>query len=758
MSDVLPRPVSGVWGALSRWTARVDLGRKLAIGLTVAALASGIATYAALTGAGPIAREPRLVLLLLNADLALLLALGALVARRLVRVWAERRRGLAGSGLHSRLVVLFSLVAVAPTIIVTVFAALFLNFGVHSWFSDKVRTAVNESLVVAHAYLDEHQQTVRLEALAMANDLNRGFPTLADDQARFDQFVSTQAALRKLEEAIVFTTDGSILARSTFSFALQFEDPTPEWAMEQAQPGQAVILTGGRKDRVRALVRLDTFPVTYLLVGRSVEPLVLAHTQHAEEAVKAYQQTEVEGAGMQITSVLLFAVVALLLLLAAIWIGLTFATSLARPISNLIAMAERVRAGDLAARVVEGPRDDELATLSRAFNRMTDQVEAQRTELIEANRQLDSRRRFTEAVLAGVSAGVIGLDGEGRVNLPNRHASTLLGVELEQFIGKRLDEAVPEMAELLAAAARRPERLVETQISVTREGRSRTLLARLAAERRGEDATGFVLTFDDVTELLTAQRQAAWADVARRIAHEIKNPLTPIQLSAERLKRRYLKEIQSDPETFRACTDTIVRQVGDIGRMVDEFSAFARMPAPVLRPIVVQSIAEEAVFLQRNAGKRLSRVDLDMPKQPLLLICDARQLRQALTNLLQNAADAIEGREPAPGATLPPGRIQLNIALADGATVITVADNGKGLPAEGRERLTEPYMTTRTKGTGLGLAIVRKIAEDHGGRLELADREGGGARVSVILPGGTLAETPDSGADNPVKRTAVHGT
>ncbi|MBI1778833.1 MAG: HAMP domain-containing protein, partial [Proteobacteria bacterium] len=527
----MARPVSGLWGALSRWAVRVDLGRKLAVALAGAALASGIATYAALTGAGPLARDPRLVLLLLNADLVLLLALGALVARRLVRVWVERRRGLAGSGLHSRLVLLFSLVAVAPTIIVTIFAALFLNFGIHSWFSDKVRTAVNESLVVARAYLDEHQQAVRYEALAMANDINRAFARLIDDPAGFDRVLSAQAAFRNLAEAVVFTPDGQLLAHSMFSFGIQFENPAPEWAMEQAQPGEVVILTSGREDRVRALVRLDVFPNAFLLVSRLVEPLVLAHTQRAEEAVKAYQQTEIEAAGMQITSVLLFAVVALLLLLAAIWTGLTFATSLARPISHLIAMAERVRAGDLAARVVEGPSDDELATLGRAFNRMTDQVEAQRSELIEANRQLDARRRFTEAVLAGVSAGVIGLDDEGRVHLPNRHASTLLGVELEAFIGKHLDEAVPEMAELVGAARRRPERLVETQISVTREGRSRTFIVRLAAERRGEDATGFVLTFDDVTELLTAQRQAAWADVARRSAHEIKNPLTPIQLS-----------------------------------------------------------------------------------------------------------------------------------------------------------------------------------------------------------------------------------
>ncbi len=375
-----------------------------------------------------------------------------------------------------------------------------------------------------------------------------------------------------------------------------------------------------------------------------------------------------------------------------------------------------------------GHADEEFASLSRAFNRMTHQLETQRGELVEANRQLDERRRFTETVLAGVSAGVIGLDHEGRINLPNRSASVLLGIDLDQHIGEDLAEAVPEMAPLIAEAARRPDRLAQSELRIVREGRTVTLLVRIAAERADGEIKGFVVTFDDVTELLTAQRKAAWADVARRIAHEIKNPLTPIQLSAERLKRKYLKEIGNDPETFTTCTDTIIRHVGDIGRMVDEFSSFARMPAPVFRMVNLQELVRQAAFLQRTATPDIEIV-VDLPGTPLRLACDSRQVSQAIVNILKNAAELIQARE----GDVAPGRIVLRGWEGDTRIVLAVEDNGRGLPQEGRERLTEPYVTTRAKGTGLGLAIVRKIMEDHKGELVLEDRDGGGARVSLVF-------------------------
>ncbi len=434
----------------------------------------------------------------------------------------------------------------------------------------------------------------------MANDLNRDSVQLALNPQHLQQVVSAQAALRGLTEAMVFDRAGHMLARSSLSFTLGFE-PLPDDAMHLADSGDVAIMTNDSDDRVRALVRLNQFGDVYLYVGRFIEPRVLNHMEETQRAAALYEQMEGQRSGFQITFALIFMMVAMLFLVAAVAIGIHFAAQFAGPISRLITAAEQVRGGDLAARVPEGEKDDELASLSRAFNRMTYQIESQQRELREANRQLDERRRFTETVLTGVSAGVIGLDSLGRVNLPNRSASALLGTDLEQAIGQDLAEVAPEMAGLLDEAERRPDRLAQSQVELIRGNSTRTLLVRIAAEHNDRVMSGFVVTFDDITELLSAQRKAAWADIARRIAHEIKNPLTPIQLAAERLRRRYLKEIKSDVETFTICTDTIVRHVGDIGRMIDEFSSFARMPTPVLKPENLVEIVHRAVFLQRTA-------------------------------------------------------------------------------------------------------------------------------------------------------------
>ena len=462
----------------------------------------------------------------------------------------------------------------------------------------------------------------------------------------------------------------------------------------------------------------------------SSRPSVLNHVSRVEDAVEEYQRLEGTRSGLQINFAMMFAVLALLLLLAAVWVGLVFANQLARPISGLIAAAERARGGDLSVRVREGGVGDEIGLLSRAFNRMTSQLESQRGDLIEANRQLDARRLFTEAVLAGVSAGVIGLDAKGRVNLPNRSASVLLGLDMDKLVGRPLGQAVPEMATLLGRVRRLPQGLAQSQIMLRRDGRLRTLLVRITAERDDGEIKGFVVTFDEITELLAAQRKAAWADVARRIAHEIKNPLTPIQLSAERLKRKYLGEITSDPENFEYCTDTIVRQVGDIGRMVDEFSAFARMPAPVMKSEDLGDLIRRAVFLQKSASRDIG-YRIELPDAAVHLRCDGRQIGQALTNLLKNATESIESRDPPAARSLAPGEVRVAVASGRERTVVTIEDNGRGLPAELRDHLTEPYVTTRAKGTGLGLAIVRKIMEDHGGDVALEDRAEGGARVRL---------------------------
>jgi two-component system, NtrC family, nitrogen regulation sensor histidine kinase NtrY len=561
----------------------------------------------------------------------------------------------------------------------------------------------------------------------MANDLNRDANLLSLNPERFNQVVRAQAALRSLTEAIVFDGQGHLLARTGFSFALELQ-PVPDWALASARAGDVAVMTNDNDDRVRALVRLERYGEVYLYAGRFIDPNVINHMKQTQSAVAQYEQLEGQRSDYQIVLSIVFFGVGLLLLTGAVWVGLTFATSMAKPIASLVAAAERVRGGDLAARVPAGDSDEEFSSLSRAFNRMTHQLQSQQSELIEANRQLDQRRRFTETVLSGVSAGVIGLDQQGRINLPNRSASLLLGTDLDQHIGKDLTEVVPEMAGLIEEAERRPDRLAQGQIQLVRSGRAHTLLVRVAAERLEGEAKGYVATFDDITELQAAQRKAAWADVARRIAHEIKNPLTPIQLSAERLKRKYLKDIVSDRETFAACTDTIIRHVGDIGRMVDEFSSFARMPAPVLRDEDLNEIVRQATFLQRAATPEI-RVETELPGGPTRINCDSRQVAQALVNLLKNAAESILSRE----GDVPPGQITVRLGHEGEDTVLSVEDNGRGLPKEGRERLIEPYVTTHAKGTGLGLAIVKKIMEDHYGELVLEDREGGGARVRLVF-------------------------
>ncbi len=738
---------------LAIWAARAGLANKLAILLTVAALAAGVATYLALTESPALGGDADTVYLLLNLDLAILLLLSLVIGRRILLLWLRRRRGIAGSRLHAQLVALFSVLAVAPAIIVAAFSALVFYLGVQSWFSERVSTAINESLSVAQAYLAEHQQTLRADALSMANDLNREMPRLVDDSPFFNQMVSTQAILRGLSEALIFDRSGRTLARSNLTFTLQFEQISDN-LLEQARQGDVVLLTNEADDRVRALIQLDRFVDTYLLIGRLVEPQVIGHMVRSQGAVAEYQQLESRRSTIQITFTLIYVVVAVLLMLVAVWIGLVFADTLVTPIGALIGAAERVRAGDLTARVEAPAKGDELGKLSRAFNRMTSQLESQQRELIEANRQLDLRRRFTETVLAGVSAGVLGLDENTRINLPNRSATELLGLSLEALAGQTLTDVVPEMSDLMAQSRRRPTKLVEGQVIIQRGTVRRTLLVRIAPERVQGEVRGYVVTFDDVSELLSAQRKAAWADVARRIAHEMKNPLTPIQLSAERLKRKYLKQIESDPETFVTCTDTIIRQVGDIGRMVDEFSSFARMPAPVIQTEDIAQIVEQAVFLQRNAHRRIEFV-VSTPPEPPMVQCDARLVSQALTNLLQNAVDAITGARDGGAGRQPKGRVDIGLSTDDTTAIVTVEDNGPGLPAEDRDRLTEPYVTTRSRGTGLGLAIVKKIMEDHGGRLLLADRDGGGARVQLVFqsPEGAAAANRKS-RTKPKKKAA----
>nr|WP_158744666.1 PAS domain-containing sensor histidine kinase [Acidisphaera sp. L21] len=708
------------------------LGKVVTLILAAVALVLAIATFVLLSGGAPITLRPNVVFVSILASAAVLLLLGAVLAGRLTRVWVERRRGSAGSRLHVRLVLMFGVVAVTPSIVVAVFAVAFFNLGIQSWFDDRIRNALDASLSSARSSLEEHRNNIKADALGVAITLNRAGAFLANRPQLFQQVLDQETTFHGLIQAVIYDPYTHEIVVSSGVLSGNFVELPTDEEIEPARRGDVAVIGGGSDNHVRAVVKLGSTPELMLMVDRPVDTQIIAAVQRTENLVAEYHRLDDNRTKLQVTFAVIFALVALLVLFAAVLTGLVLANQIARPVGRLIHAAERVRAGDLAVRVPEVRSEDEVAGLSRAFNRMTGQLSAQRAELMDAYSQIDERRRFTETVLAGVSAGVIGLDRETRVDLPNRAASELMGTDLMASSGLPLAQVVPEFATLLAEAQAAPEKPKTAEVQVGPPGNRRTLLVRIGTEMKGEGVDGFVVTFDDVTELVAAQRKAAWSDVARRIAHEIKNPLTPIQLAAERLKRRFTKEIQSDPVTFAQCADTIVRHVGDIGRMVDEFSAFARMPQPVIKPEDIGRIARESLVLQRQAHSEIAWT-INLPDQGPMASCDRRLITQALTNLLMNAADAagMRPREEGEGS----GAITVAVATDHDTVTLSVTDDGVGLPAEDRDRLTEPYVTHKPKGTGLGLAIVKKIMEDHGGRLLLEDRVGGpGAVASLILP------------------------
>jgi len=739
MSDQSAKPLGDFQLTVRKKLSRLLVSRRLAFVLAAIAIASGVATFGLLTGTstGTGTPDPQKLQALLAADLVILLLLALVITQRTVGMWVQRRKGMAGSALHVRMVVMFSLLAVTPAILVTVFAALFLNFGFNSWFSERVRTAVDASQAVAGAYFDEHIQNIRADVLAMANDLNRDQALLTANPRLLARALSNHSVERNLTEASVLDGSGQIMARSQYSMLSLGVGNMPPGALERADRGELVILTAPNADQVRALVRLERYISAYLLVGRFVDAKVLSNMESVREASQTYLRLEESSGKIQITFVAIFAMVSLLLLLAAVWIGMTLANQMARPISRLIEAADQVSSGDLSQRVLVDDTIGEVGTLSKAFNDMTGRLEQQQDGLMQMNRKLDERRRFTETVLAGVSAGVVGLDGDGRINLPNRTASLLLSTDLENVCGHHLAEIVPEMSEILGEAMDRPDRVARSEITITRDDQTSTLIVTIAAEQLEGDVFGYVLTFDDITELQSAQRKAAWSGVARRIAHEIKNPLTPIQLAAERLKRKYLKQIKDDPDTFVRCTETIIRQVEDLGRMVDEFSSFSRMPQAVLKPENLSEICRQSLFLEQNRSTGIT-LEQHLPETDIKTLCDSQQVTRVLTNILKNAAESVSERMDGEGEGATPGWIRFRLSQHDsprGPRVrIEVDDNGTGLPQTDLAQLTEPYVTTRAKGTGLGLAIVKKIMEDHGGDLILENRREGGARATLTFP------------------------
>ena len=727
------------WDRLNQLRKRRKLKNLTTFGLVILGPVLAVLTY---LGFGPYELDPTSsgIRLILLADLVYVIVIAGLVATTIGRLIAKRREKSAGSQLHLRLTGVFALVALVPTIIVAVFAVITLNFGLEGWFSDRVRNVVGSSLEAAQAYENEQRDNLSEDARRLVGYVNvaRQAAGIIDDTALPELLTQAQAQVQRgLKEAFIIDGTGQLKARGARSYLFDFETPEAE-TLARARAGELVVIEDWNNNEFRALVAIERLVDRYLYVSRSVDGNILALLDDTQENVRLYEQLEQDRGKLLFDFGVLYLGFALVLILAAVWLGLWFAERLARPVGRLAEAAEKVGAGNLDVQVIPADSNDEIALLGKLFNQMTTQLKGQRTALLANTEQIERRRRLFDSVLSSVTAGVVGLDAAGQVTIINRAARRLLDLGDKDHTGEMLSDAVPEFVGLLNRLRDHHADTAQEEIKLSRAGQLESLLVRMAT-RYGEDGTveGYVVAFDDVTDLVSAQKMAAWGDVARRIAHEIKNPLTPIQLSAERLKRKFAPLAGDQLDSLNQYTDVIIRQTGDLRRIVDEFSKFARMPEPELRETDLMALVRDSVVLQQS-GQPDVDITLQTSDDAVLTEIDQTMIGQALTNLIKNAGEAIESYIEA-GAEGHKGQIKVGVTSDGPSVTITIQDNGIGLP-EDRARLFEPYVTTREKGTGLGLPIVRKIIEEHGGSLSLKDADpfddSGhvGAQAVIILP------------------------
>lgn len=712
--------------------------------IVVLALVSALLTFLVLSGATPIAPVHEVVIGVFVLNALLILALMVIVIFEAAVLIRARKAGAAAAGLHVRIVGLFSFIAALPAILVAVIATVTIERGLEPWFSDRMRDAIFKSVEVADAYAASQCKSLGREIRILVDDLVRAKPAFDVDRKWFDNFMTARATALGVPVAAIMQPPDKTIARANIDVLK--DPPKPDQAaFDDAQASSDPICVIPRSSRIfGALIKLPNYDNNFLYIAREVDPLAVEFPAVARGAAVEYLSIDARRKGVQIAFASMYGLIALILLLSAIWLGLSFANRLVAPIRRMIHAADQVSSGNFYVQVPIKRSEGDLAHLGETFNKMTAELRRQRDGLVTASEVIDRRRRFTETVLSGVSSGVLSLDNEGHITIINRSAESLLGTG-GRLPGKPIAEIAPEVASFVADALHGRQRHSSGQVTISRAGQDRVVNVRAVHEGEGINA-GLVVTLDDITDLVSAQRTAAWADVARRIAHEIKNPLTPIQLSAERIKRRFGKVITEGKEVFDQCTETIVRQVEDIRRMVDEFSSFARMPKPaLLREDIVETV-RQIVFLWR-VGNPETKIEENLPSEAVPARFDRRLISQALTNVIKNATEAIEAVPPEERGQ---GLIQVEFERwGDGRIVIDVTDNGKGLPADQRQKLLEPYMTTREGGTGLGLAIVGKILEDHGGGIELLDRADGmrGARIRLWFPETGPAQEADNGEE-----------
>lgn len=708
----------------------------LGLALVSLAVTSAVATFLVLTGLTPLEPTRNVIVALLLTNFVFGFAVLVLIAAEIRRLLRARRRGRSGSDLHIRVVRLVAALAALPAVVISVIAFVTLNQGLDNIFSPNIRSVVNRSNQMVEAFSTLTLNDLERQAERISWTLNFLHEMYVNDYPEFqEQFQKISAQARDLSIRIINSSNEVLEDSRKYIDPIPADLPLPKPEFLTAAENETVRIGPGSRNFAGVLMKLSAYEDRYLFVVQPFDPVLGTYIAAAQEGQAKYQEFEARRFDFQIALAAMYGMITLIMLLAAIWMGLAFVNRLVDPIGRLIKAAGEVAAGNLDVAVPVETEAQDLATLSTTFNKMTETLRTQRRELLGANTLLDSRRRFMEAVLSGVSTGVIGIDEEGRVSVLNPIAERLLAGRDSEPVGKPLADIIPDLAPLIADALAERSRMIQGQITLMVEGRERNITVRVTSEQSSVREHGYVVTLDDITELVSAQRSSAWADVARRIAHEIKNPLTPIQLSAERIRRKYGRVITEDREVFDQCTDTIVRQVDDIKRMVDEFSSFARMPKPVITPDDLGEMVKQVIFMMRVANPEII-FEFTAPPEPVRARFDRRLLSQAVTNIIKNGVEAISSVSEIERGQ---GRIDVKLVLEGTNVFIEVIDNGVGLPSENRQRLLEPYVTTREKGTGLGLAIVGKIMEEHGGGIELLDAPsvasgGRGAMMRLWFP------------------------
>ena len=701
--------------------------------IVVLALAVATTSFLIFSGYTPLAPVDNVVLGLFIANISTILLLFALVVVEGWAIVAAWRAGAAGARLHIRVVALFSVIAAAPVMLTALVGSVTLDRSLNPAFMQDVRGFVLNTIEAARLFREGQCRSLLQEARLTALDLDRGKVMFTADRSLFNEYFASRAKFLGFSAAALMKPDGTMIERvdmgPTGGTGTTIVKPADtDFADAKKNEPLCLLLDEGRT--FVALRPLASFPDTYLYAARPVDSFTIEFPKEANRLVVLYDAFDSHRRSISIAFATMYVSIALIMLLSATWLGLAFANRLVEPIRRLISATDQVASGNLFVQVEVDRSEGDLAHLGETFNKMTSELRLQQNRLVAASTLIDERRIFTEAVLSGVPVAVVGVGPAGEITTLNPSAEQLIPQTGQGDItGQKVEDVMPEVASVLAEARASQHRLVQGQVSINRAGRDRLFNVRVTSEPSMRADKSYVMTLDDISDVLDAQRTAAWADVARRIAHEIKNPLTPIQLSAERLKRKYGRNITVDQDIFYQCTDTIVRQVDDIKRMVDEFSSFARMPKATLERDDLNECVRRVLFLMRVAHPDIT-FEEQLPGEPVLMRFDRRLISQALTNIIKNATEGIAARE----APETPGHITVSL-IVGGNVELNVIDNGKGFPVENRQRLLEPYMTTRAEGTGLGLPIVAKILEDHGGGLELLDAPGGhGARVRLFFP------------------------